>query len=131
MGEHISIVESFGSGRATPSLPGSAVEPYPQTWERRGSMGQCAAWMAPVPGGSLRVLVAREPAGKLGRLIWHLSISFVDNNEKPTRCPTWDEMKAARYTFVPGEVAMELLFPATTEPYLDDFPTCLHLWEVE
>lgn len=50
---------------------------------RRYTMGPC------------NILVGHEPAGKNGELLWHLTIST------PSRHPTWDEIKAARYRLLP------------------------------
>lgn len=54
---------------------------------------------------------------------WHLSISH------PTRYPTWDEIKAARYGLVPGAAWMVQLLPPPTH-FHSLHPNCFHLWEV-
>lgn len=42
--------------------------------------------------GECSVMVSRDPVGPNGEGRWHLSIAH------PSRYPTWDEIKAARYT---------------------------------
>jgi hypothetical protein len=54
---------------------------------------------------------------------WHLSIST------RYRLPTWDEIKAARYEFVPNEATMAMLLPPMEE-YINVHDYCLHLYEV-
>lgn len=54
---------------------------------------------------------------------WHLSISH------PTRLPTYDEVKQARYDFLPDDVYMAMIFPPKSE-FVNVHPFCLHLWEV-
>lgn len=77
----------------------------------------------PVPGcrafrlGPCFVLVGVE-AG-----LWHLSISHTD------RYPTWDEIKEARYRFVPDAVTMAMLLPPRRE-YVNIHPNCFHLHEL-
>lgn len=53
----------------------------------------------------------------------HLSISH------PTRYPTWDEIKAARYALIPDEATMAMLLPPRSE-YVNLHPNCFHLHEV-
>jgi len=53
------------------------------------------------------VIVCREPFAD--GLRWHLSISH------PTRYPTWDEIKVARYALTPADVAMAMILPRTDE----------------
>lgn len=92
-------------------------------------------YKAKVFDGVLGLLVSQDPAGEGGQLLWHISISHRQGwrhsgEEVFTRLPTWDELKLAKYTFAPPEVAMAILLPAAGQPYVDDHPTCLHLWEV-
>lgn len=98
-------------------------------------------FLAKRPDGFIRCAVGREPVGtpeqwKIdGIAKWHISISHVPRmpwcwGDEFLRCPTWDEMKFAKFTLVPPEVEMQLCFPPKSAEYLDDFPTCLHLWEV-
>ncbi|MEW6104774.1 MAG: hypothetical protein AB1563_00180 [Bacillota bacterium] len=54
---------------------------------------------------------------------WHMSISH------PTRYPTWDEIRDARYAFVPDEVTMAMLLPPRSE-YVNVHENCFHLWQV-
>lgn len=59
--------------------------------------------------GDCTVLVAREPLGPAGELRWHLSISH------PSRYPTWDEIKTARYKLTPPALRMAMLLPPPDE----------------
>ena len=54
---------------------------------------------------------------------WHLSISH------PNRLPTYDEVKEARYKFLPDDVHMAMIFPPRRE-FVNLHPTCFHLWEI-
>jgi hypothetical protein len=75
------------------------------------------AWFAAQHGHGVRrlrldectILVAREPLGPNGELRWHLSISH------PSRYPSWDEIKVARYTLTPPEITMSMLLPPLDE----------------
>lgn len=55
---------------------------------------------------------------------WHLSISH------PTRYPTWDEIKEARYRLTPHNVTMAMILPPRAE-YVNLHENCFHLWEIE
>lgn len=81
------------------------------------------------PDGFLRALVSQDDtsAGKL----WHLSVSHSSFERKPDRCPTWDELKHAKFSLVPVDVPMVLIFPRKNcpEPYVNVHSTTLHLWE--
>lgn len=55
---------------------------------------------------------------------WHLSIAH------PTRYPTWDEIKDARYEFIPNNVTVALLLPPKEE-YVNLHKNCFHLHEIE
>lgn len=54
----------------------------------------------------------------------HLSISH------PKRYPTWDEIKEARYQFLPDDCYMALMFPPR-KYWLNIHKNCFHLWEVQ
>lgn len=54
----------------------------------------------------------------------HLSIS------RRTRYPTWDEIKRARYTFLPDGLTMAMLLPPKNE-YVNIHQNCFHLWQIE
>jgi len=88
-------------------------------------------WQRDVADGHLSVFVGREPADDRGRWLWHLSISHRTNTHPPTpvRYPTWDEIREARYRFVPDEVTMALLLPPAAA-YVNVHETTFHLWEV-
>ena len=81
--------------------------------------------------GMLTAIVSHDPAGKLGKLLWHVSVSHRDAAGIEDRCPTWDELKHAKYQLVPADVPMVLVFPRKTAPYVNTASTCLHLWESE
>lgn len=77
---------------------------------------------SPLPGtrafrkGKLAILVDRM-GGE-----WHMSIS----HEK--RYPTWDEIKQARYDFIPNAVTMAMILPPK-EQYVNLHEYCFHLHE--
>lgn len=75
--------------------------------------------------GPCNIMTAREPAAKGGEPLWHLTISC------PSRHPTWDEIKVARYRLLPLELTFALLLPP---PHLYvNLPEQDHvfqLWEV-
>lgn len=80
---------------------------------RRFSMGPC------------NILVGREPAAADGSALWHLTIST------PSRHPTWDEIKIARYRLLPLDLCFGMLLPQpdlyVNVPQQDHV---FHLWEV-
>ena len=91
-------------------------------------------YMAKVHDGYLCLLVSRDPCPPEGSL-WHISMShrkgWDQNSEEVfTRYPTWDELKLAKFRFIPPGIVMAILFPAKDQFYVDDHATCLHLWEV-
>ena len=55
--------------------------------------------------------------------LWHLSVSHRN------RYPTWDEMKAIRYTLLPDEKTFAILFPPMAQ-YVNVHRNCFHLHEV-
>lgn len=55
--------------------------------------------------GACNIMTGREPAGKGGEFLWHLTIST------PSRHPTWDEIKTARYRLLPLELTFGMLLP--------------------
>lgn len=54
---------------------------------------------------------------------WHLSIS------KRNASPSYKEIKAARYYYIPNDVTMAQLFPPEEE-FVNLHPYCHHLWQV-
>lgn len=54
---------------------------------------------------------------------WHFSISH------PTRYPTWEEQKAARYELIPDEIYMVSIMPPKSE-YVNVHPNCFHWHEL-
>lgn len=89
-------------------------------------------WQAipsPLPGASAyrsssncAIIVGHEPLGPGGELRWHLSISHRN------RYPTWDEIKEARYRFIPDQVTMAMLLPPEDE-YVNVHNNTFHLHE--
>ena len=76
--------------------------------------------------GLLFAIISRDKTDK--GLLWHMSVSW-DSNAKYSRCPNWDELKHAKYTLVPADVAMVLIFPRKSAEYVNVHETTLHLWE--
>ncbi len=75
-------------------------------------VGMAEAWRASGARGFKRfamgectILLAREPNGVNGEMLWHLSISA------PDRHPTWDEIKTARYRLLPLDRCFGMLLP--------------------
>jgi len=65
---------------------------------------------------------------------WHLSISHnmvvrTGPLNTPGRFPTWEEIKEARYKFIPDNANMAIMFPPS-ELYYNLHDTCLHLLEI-
>lgn len=82
-----------------------------------------------VEDGHLTCLVSHsDPHG------YHLSLSHRLNEAGPDgtypsgRLPTWDEIKEARYLWVPNHVRMTLHLPPREE-YVNVMDTCMHLYE--
>jgi hypothetical protein len=73
--------------------------------------------------GHLTVIAAKEPPG------WHLSISHRTPLLVPGRYPVWDEIKEARYLFMPPDITMAQLLPPVDE-FVNIHETTFHLWEV-
>jgi hypothetical protein len=71
------------------------------------------------------IIVAREPAGANGEMLWHLTISCHD------RHPTWDEIKFARYKLLPVDRCFGMLLPQP-EFYVnvEMQDHVFHLWEI-
>lgn len=68
--------------------------------------------------GACHVMVSDAEPG----IGWHLSISH------PHRLPTWDELKAARYYFLPKDKTFAMLLPPEKE-YVNFHKFCFHLYE--
>ena len=74
--------------------------------------------------GDCTVFVSREPAGKNGEWLWHLSISH------PDRYPAWEEMKFVRYKLLPRDLCFAILLPPPE--YYVNVPAhdrVMHIWE--
>ena len=110
-------------------IPGTATSEVRCLWVRQPDHNGMRVYHAKSGKGFLVACVSRDPAGKDGAPLWHISISHRDQNNQPDRCPIWDEMKSAKYQLIPDDVPMVLIFPRRTVDYVDMYPTCLHLWE--
>jgi hypothetical protein len=75
--------------------------------------------------GECSILLGREPAGVNGEYLWHLSISH------PTRHPSWDEIKTARYRLLDPELTFGMLLPPR-EVYVNvpQQDHVFHLWQI-
>jgi hypothetical protein len=76
--------------------------------------------------GELRIMTSQQVFGDVragGFLRWHLSISH------PSRYPTWDEIRDARYALLPDDVTMAMLLPPQRE-YVNLHKNCFHLHEI-
>jgi len=100
-------------------------------WQRMPDAECGRTYHADVPDGYLTAVLSQDPAGKNGKLLWHLSVSHKDKFGNPDRCPNWDELKRAAYELVKMDTPLVLIFPRRSAPYVDLHPTTLHLWEDE
>jgi hypothetical protein len=73
---------------------------------QRGMLGDCSVLISHAPGEG-----------------WHISISH------PKRDPTYYEIKEARYSFVPDDVTMAMLFPPQAE-FVNLDNHCFHLFQI-
>jgi hypothetical protein len=75
--------------------------------------------------GPCSILVGQEPAGVNHELLWHLTIST------PSRHPTWDEIKVARYRLMPLDICVGMLLPQP-EYYVNvvEQDHVMQIWEV-
>jgi len=127
-----------------PKLPGTFFERHLKNarWSisrMTGQMPHIRCFEMEVPDGILRVMLGREPFNNPedwseSNLAWHLSISHAHFYKDSKswgfeRCPTWEEMKHAKYSLCPSEVEMSICFPPASDRWIDNAPTCLHLWE--
>lgn len=87
-------------------------------------------WQKDVADGHLTVQVGAEILEDGPR--WHLSISHRTNEHppRPGRYPSWDEIKDARYRFMPGDINVAQLLPPQ-EQWISVHDTTFHLWQVE
>lgn len=102
------------SRTALPKNLGLILPPKPNWKQFPCPIPTCKAYQ----WGDLRVFVGLEPAG------WHLSIST------PYRNPTWEEIRQARYDFIPNEITMAMLLPPESE-YINVHNYCFHLHQIE
>ena len=90
------------------------IAPKPNWKEIRCPVPNCRAYA----WGDVRVIVGQEP-----RVGWHLSIST------PYRNPTWEEIRAARYSFIPDDVTAAMVLPPRAE-YVNIHEFCFHLYQI-
>jgi hypothetical protein len=64
-----------------------------------------------------RIIVSQQKAG------WHLSITH------PRHLPSWEDVRDARYAFIPDDVTMALLLPPRSE-YVNVHEFCLQMYEI-
>ena len=100
-------------------------------WNRRPDHGNCRVYESKVHDGWLHCLVSQDPCEVRGivRPLWHLSVSFRSDDGALSRCPTWDELKNAKFNLVQADVAMVLIMPRKNVPYVNVHQSTLHLWE--
>jgi hypothetical protein len=75
--------------------------------------------------GECVVIATLDPTVERGldRARWHLSISH------KSRYPTWDEIRDARYKFLPLNITIAMILPPPSE-YVNVHPNCFHLHEI-
>lgn len=89
--------------------------------------GYAAHWFSrAVSDGSLWACVAQEPLGPGGKLAWHLSISFRDRREEPSRYPSWDEQVHALRELTPRGLTFAMILPPDEDGYVNLHPTTFH-----
>jgi hypothetical protein len=94
-----------------------------ELFERGEIMGYANEWhRRRVHDGVLVACVAEEPTG------WHLSISHRDQQNRPRRYPTWDEIAHARDEFLPSDLGFVMHLPPSDQ-YVALHDTTFHLHE--
>lgn len=119
--------------RTSPDVPGTwehgdpgAPIPRPLSRQEQVTARQLGMTGQRFSLGQATVFVTREPAGKNGALLWHLSISRLN------RHPSWDDLKAARYRLLPHELTFAVLLPPPTEfVNVPEQDHVFHVWQVE
>lgn len=117
------------------TIPGSFVDKsisklkwHRQPWDDEAGR----AYRAEVDDGILAAILSHDPAAKDGSLLWHLSVSHRSRIiGGDARLPTWDELKHAKFTLMPVDIPMVLIFPRRAVRYTNIHETTLHLWEAE
>lgn len=91
---------------------------------------------APIPGVPARAFRRRTHDGTLWAIVnelpesgWHMSISFRNVKNEPSRYPTWDEIAHGRDELLPAEVHFVMHLPSSSEVYVAHHPTTFHLHE--
>jgi hypothetical protein len=84
-----------------------------------------------VADGHLMVLAGAETSPDRDAPRWHLSVSHRTNTHppQPGRYPSWDEIRDARYRFMPGDITVAQLLPPEDD-YVNAHSTTFHLWEI-
>jgi hypothetical protein len=96
-------------------------------WKKVHSILGMDTYQVAVHDGFLSVICSVDD-GKL-----HMSIShqvMVDGKNRPGRYPTWDEIKEARYRFMPVNTTAAMFLPPMDE-YVNVHSTTFHLWELK
>lgn len=91
--------------------------PWPDAVVKLQAATGCKLVRCCVANGWLTCLVTID-AG-----LFHMSVSH------PRRYPTWDELKALRYTLLPDAKTFAILFPPMAQ-YVNLHPNCFHFHEV-
>jgi hypothetical protein len=101
------------------------------------ALKHCRVYQKNLPDGHLTVMVGREPFLRGVLMGWHLSISHRSNTivstmgrPAPGRLPTYDEIKEARYRFVPDGLYMAMILPPKDE-FVNVHPTTMHLYRID
>ena len=84
-------------------------------------------WILGVSDGALMAMVSNPDSIESE---WHISVSFRDHKNRPSRYPRWDEVAHARETFIPEDIAMALIFPRADE-FVSLEHTTFHLHQIE
>lgn len=76
--------------------------------------------------GPCNILIGHEPVGPGRAPLWHLTIST------PSRHPTWDEIKVARYRLLPLDITVAMMLPPP-EQYVNvpEQDHVMQLWEIQ
>lgn len=112
-----------GTFKNRPPAPRRVIDPGSEARLIAGGALVAEVWAV----GDCSVFVAREPVAADGCYRWHLSIAH------PTRYPTWDEIKIARYGIptIADVDCMAQLLPNMTEGrrWTNAHDNCFHLYE--
>jgi hypothetical protein len=107
-------------------------------WIRHKDWEGCENWTKQLDDNSeLMILFAKEPHASREGKFWHLSISCRSTKLKNVgggalgkRIPTFEEVKEARYKFLPFDINVAMMFPPKEHWITLPNSVVLHLWEV-